>query len=75
MFRCTSLRNKHSSCQQMSATNERLNLPPEQHPADNTKPKSEHQLFTFLFKAYSVLFCLHEAHKLIASNTKLFPTV
>lgn len=50
MFRCTSLRNKHSSCQQMSATNERLILPLEQSPADNTKPESEHQLFNSFLK-------------------------
>lgn len=47
----------------MSATNERLILPLEQIPANNTKPESEHQLFTFLYKAYSGLFCLHEARK------------
>ncbi|XP_056890070.1 glutamate-rich protein 3 isoform X2 [Takifugu flavidus] len=39
-YRCTSLRNKHSSCHQMSATNERLILPLEQNPANNTKPES-----------------------------------
>lgn len=55
MFRCTSFRNKYSSCQQLTATNERLILPLEQNPANNTKPESEYQLFTF--QSLSITFC------------------
>lgn len=52
MFRCTSLRNKYSSCQQLNVTNERFTLPLEQNPASDPRPESEHLIFTFHFKVF-----------------------
>lgn len=56
-FRCTSLRNKYSSCQQLdNSTKEGLILPLEQSPGNSTKPGSEHLFFPFLPEAYSSTF-------------------
>lgn len=52
MFRCTSLRNKYSSCQQLNVTNERFPPPLEQNPTSDPKPESEHLIFIFHFKAF-----------------------
>lgn len=53
VFRCTSIRSKYSSCQQLNVTNERFSPPLEQNPVTDTNPESEHRIFTFRFKASS----------------------
>lgn len=55
-FRCTSLRNKYSSCQQLNnGTKENLILPLEQSPGNGTKPRNECLHFPFLPEACPVL--------------------
>lgn len=56
-FRCTSLRNKYSSCQQLNnGTKENLILPLEQNTGNGTKPGNECLHFPLLPKAYSSIF-------------------
>ncbi len=56
-FRCTSLRNKYSSCQQLNnGTKANLILPLEQSPGNGTKPGNECLNFPLLPKAYSSTF-------------------
>lgn len=46
-FRCTGLRSKHGSCQQLNLANERFALPLEPDPANHAKPESEPSRFRF----------------------------
>lgn len=56
-FRCTSLRNKYGSCQQLNnGTKENLILPPEQSPGNGKKPGNECLYFPLFPKAYSSTF-------------------
>lgn len=56
-FRCTSLRNKYSSCQQLNnSTKENLILPLEQNTGNGTKPGNQCLRFPLHPKAYSSTF-------------------
>lgn len=65
-FRCTSLRNKYSSCQKLKdGTKESLIPPLEQSPGNSTKPGSERLIFPFLPKALFINVFWHAAQSLI----------
>lgn len=56
-FRCTNVRSKYSSCQQLNDdTKENLILPLEQSPGNGTKSGNECLNFPLLPKAYSSTF-------------------
>lgn len=49
--RCTSLRNKYSSCQKLNSSTKQSSIPPpEQSPGNSTKPGSEHLTFPSFLK-------------------------